>query len=281
MRRAYSEHMVPFEELREFFLDECEYGQLCDIVAPDAKRDAWRVFLDVIVRRYPYTYSLLTHDSDTVQPLPGDVSEVLDLINSESGPWPGLSLDLGGLPVRVLMSDPDALELDVWRCKITEDRYYSLATLMKQMGDAMGQDIFMTPESSPRDAHLVYAVTARGFRRPLHGDGTLWREFYACARSALSPLAGFTPERGVRAFAEDPAGTLALLTAALRSLCEVDASASELRKQDELTMEQRADFHDASIMLCMLMGHDDNERPRAASELRWNETLRALRPFTP
>lgn len=187
---------IPFEEMKEFLANDDEFGQLCDIIVPDAKGPAWAVFLDRVVPDYPHKFSLSTSEGERRQAMPADKLAIVRLGLSDEGPWPSLSIDVLGLEVCAHFFGPDSLELDAWRTKITAERYEALAELMQRMGDAMSSDVFMTPESRDDEAAMVYEVSARAFRRPLHGARTasavrdeVMREYL----DALVPLSACKP----------------------------------------------------------------------------------------
>jgi hypothetical protein len=250
---------IPFDELREFFADEDEYGQLCDIHAPDADLDAWAAFLRLIAVEYSYRFSLTAGEGDaSEQPLPDDPAPMLLLAGSDEGPWPSLSLDLEGLPARVLFYGPDEVEVDFWRTKVTPQSYQAIATLMHRMGDAMGVDIFLTPESRPCEAAIVYEAKERRFRRPkcAEGDqGGLRERLLGEIAAVVHPLL------------RDPSLPDKLLLVAMERIESLQAQFGELSLQDGLTAEERADLDRLWSNIATIV----RPPPGVRTERRWYE----------
>lgn len=249
---------IPFDELREFFADEGEYGQLCDIHVPDADRNAWAVFLTLIASEFSYRFSLSTGDDEVEQPLPHDLMPILLAVGSDEGPWPNLSLDLDGLPARVLFFSPDDLEVDFWRTEVTCESYQALATLMCRMGDAMGADVLLTPESRPGEAAMVYEAKERRFRRPkcAEGDQSELRE------RLLGEIATV-----VRPLLQDDALPDKLLLVAMERIEALQARFGELTLQDALTAEERADLDRLWSNVATIV----RPPPGVRTERRWYE----------
>lgn len=183
---------IPFEEMREFFTDELEYGQLCDIVVGNADVDAWSAFLKSVVPRYAHTFSLGTKERTWIAPIPENVAAMFLDAESEQGPRPSLGLTVLDLPVRVFFYGHDELELDVWRTEVTPERYLALAELMERMGVAARRDVFMTPESDHSSPAMLYDVKSGVFRRTREGrsaeDAPTRESVRATLRSVLAPI---------------------------------------------------------------------------------------------
>jgi hypothetical protein len=271
---------LPFEDLRAFFADDEEYGQLCDIPAPDARRAEWARFLKHVVPQYPHHFSLVTSTGEAPQPLPDDAMQVLDLANSDTGPWPSLTLDVLGMEVRVHFYDPDWLEADFWRSAITPQRYLAVAELMCRMGDAMQHDIFMTPEASDHSGVMVYEVTLRCFRRPRHGagaDGRLRTLLFAGLAEALAPIRSCAVATPPDAPRSQPALSQRELRAVLDRVEELTRPHRELVLQDELSIQDRARLTHVWSLLATIVSPPPGSSAGRNRSGYWRELLEVAR----
>lgn len=228
---------VPYEILRDFFGDPLEGGCLADIVAPDANIAAWTRFLDVVVPRYPHDFCLEDLLGNQTTQWPSDRSEVLRLAVSEDGPWPQLSLQLPSVSLRVLVFGIEHVELVVQRQPYNDAVYSQLSDLMTRMSDAMGVDVFLTPESSLSEAALVYERQASIFRRPLHGSGSQTQvrtQVLQAFHGVLRPFIGAT-----RPLSDD------LVRAVVDCIEGFSRTYGELALQDALRSEERIEINTA------------------------------------
>lgn len=241
---------LAFSELREFFADDVEYGQLCDLVVVDADRGAWGGLFEVIAARYPYQFFVRAEGGSTeaVRParLTREVATTLSFIDSETGASASLSFDVEGLTVNVHLFSESWIEMDCWRTHVTRERYDEIAALMERVGDATGRDVFMTPERASSEAAMAYEVAARRFRRPLHGigsEGRIRAEVFKRFGAAMGPIR----EVGKRLIADEVLKDVLARVEAIRD------SYSELVLQDELTVEDRRDFDNAWSCLATIV----------------------------
>lgn len=239
----------PFEDLREFFENEDENGQLCDIVVPDAGPDAWARFLSLVAPTFPhtFTFTLGTSENDPPVPIPADTLSVVMMTESEKGPWPTLALYVRGLKVRALLYAPDCFEFDVMRREVTRDNYLGLTELMQRMGDAMGHDILITREAWIHWATLAYEASTGEFRAPRHGvspeDALVRNRILADLRQALAP---FRELRGKSLPRET-------LQHALNRVEAITGDYRELVLQDALSVEDRAALNAAWSWLAAIV----------------------------
>lgn len=222
--------MVPIAEFRAFFCDEHCQGELADIVMPDADDAALRRFLDLVVPKYPHVLTLTDCNGGTTHAWPSDRGEVLHLAGSDTGPWPSLVLRMPSVDVRALMN-PRWIELDLWRRVYDDNVYGDLATLMCRCGDAMGVDVFLTPEMSSCEGVIVYEHRVRTFRKPHRGVGTSGvtrDQILVQFRDALAPFTNATAQ-----VSNADAQAVAL------RIEQLSATYGELTLQDALSVEER------------------------------------------
>lgn len=226
---------TPLPILREFFGDLLEGGgSVADIVAPDADIAAWRRFLDVVVPEYPHAFSLTDAAGNETTQWPIDRSDLLRLGVSDEGPWPALSLQLSSIELLVLMFGGDHVEIVLPRKPYDDVLYSQVSSFMCRAGDAMGVDVFLTPESNRPEAALVYEHGLRSFRQPLHGAGLpsqVRLQALDAFRSVLHPLLS-----APRPMHDD---VLRAITACVEGL---ERTHGELSLQDALRSEERQDM---------------------------------------
>lgn len=266
-----------FEEFRNFLTDEEEHGQLCDIAVPDADRHAWKVFLEQVVPRYKYRYAVLSESSETAEPLPNDAARVLNQINSETGPWPKLSMELDGLDVQVQFYDQDWLELDLRRTDVTPERFALITDLMRSMGEALRHDVFITPEMRWYEGALVYECARGRFRRPRHGagaDGMVRQQVFAAVEQAMAPIREIARVSAPDVSTESPPLDVFALHTILDQIEREVHRHRELVLQDALTVEDRHAILNVSSLLRSIT-HPSANAPQADCRAGWWRELLA------
>lgn len=230
---------IPFADVRAFFGDECEYGQLCDIVVPESTTSAWKALLELIASEYSYKFRWLTKDDDESPdvPLPIESDRLLLLANSESGPWPDLKFDLAGLRARVFFTFGD-IEVDVWRTEVDEPRYIALCEFVRRLGRSGDCDVFLTPETDLNRAEIVYVASEDRFERlgtSTKPDPAVRSTFLTELNTALKPLLGFRidPDLGV------PQLPMDLLTQARSDIEALLLQGTEFQRQSDLPVDLR------------------------------------------
>jgi len=244
---------IPFSEVRTFFEDECEYGQLCDIVVPESTTAAWKALLELIASKYSYRFRWFTEgDEDPPSvPLPIEPDRLTTLEQSEDGPWPDLTFDLAGLRARVFFTFSH-IEVDVWRVEVDERRYIALCEFVRTLGQSGGCDVFLTPESDLDRAEIVYVAASDRFRRLGGGaesDPAVRSAFLSELNGALKPLLSVPFEPGL----DVPQLPLRLLSQACSDVEALLAQGTELQRHDDLPLDLRQLGHHAWVLLATLV----------------------------
>lgn len=249
---------IPLTDLRAFFTDEGTHGQLCDIVILDATPRAWDALFRIIAEHYPHTFEFYPKEGDPVPAAlpPADPVAVVAAGSCNDGPRPSLWFDLAGLNVRVHFFSTEWIELDTPRIQITPERYSAVAEFMQRLGDASGRDVYITNESEPNAAAMVYEPARGGFRRPRHGegsDGTVAARLRAALAAALRPVLDAASSRPGRE--RERAGFIPIetLRTALAAVEHLSAEHPEIILQDELTLDQRYEIDRAWSTLAAIV----------------------------
>lgn len=257
---------IPINDIRDFFTDGPPYaakdfGELADIIAPDADFASWTRFLKVVVPQYPHTFILEDLAGNQTTQWPADRSEVLRLAISDEGPWPSLHLHLPSVTVRVLIYSGWLAEIDLRRKTYDDDVYMQLGTLMHRTGDVLGVDVFLTPENALEEAFLAYDHRTRVFRKPLHGVGPpspTHLQISSALQRVFQPLLD-----APRPFQED------LVRAVADGIDALSRTHGELALQEALRSEQRLALQCARRSASHLLSQTPVATPeeRSSSEL--------------
>lgn len=244
---------IPFAEVRAFFEDECEYGQLCDIVVPESTTSAWKALLELIASEYSYQFRWLTKDDDESPdvPLPIESDRLLSLANSEDGPWPDLTFDLAGLRARVFFT-VGHIEVDVWRTEVDAQRYIALCEFVRALGQSGGCDVFLTPESNLDRAEIVYVAGEDRFERlggSAESDPAVRSAFLSELNGALKLLLSVPFEPGL----DVPQLPVHVVSQACSEVECLLTRGTEVQRQGDLPEDLRRLGHHAWVLLATLV----------------------------
>lgn len=209
-------------EFRDVAGDFAPDGALRDIYAFECGLGEWDRLLRMVGRsRWPARF--LVDHADA--PMPADVGDIFE----DSERTHGLRIDVSGLVLHCHFFTVTEIELDLDPREMTGARFGPFTEFLRDLGDAVGRNIFVTQDNSPELAFLVYdrreaavRTIAAGSRE--HALRAVRQRIVAETRAVVKAMSGVDWSRASRG------------TVDAQALASIERWSAEIYRPDDLDL---------------------------------------------